>query len=78
MTWGEPMERKYLNVQDAATYLGTSVRFIRRLIAERRIAFHKVGRHVRLAVSDLDEFARAGRVEPITATSVRRDFREVA
>jgi excisionase family DNA binding protein len=78
MTWGEAMERKYLNVQDAATYLGTSVRFIRRLIAERRIAFHKVGRHVRLAVADLDEFARAGRVEPITADGVQRDLRRAA
>jgi excisionase family DNA binding protein len=34
--------------------LGTGERFIRRLIAERRIAFVKVGRHVRLAESVLD------------------------
>jgi hypothetical protein len=35
------------------------------LIAERRIAFHKVGRHVRLSVADLDAFIEAGRVAPI-------------
>lgn len=58
---------KYLTVQEAADYLNTSVRFVRRLIAERRIAFHKVGRHVRLAVADLDAFVEAGRVAPITA-----------
>ncbi|QFU94273.1 helix-turn-helix domain-containing protein [Amycolatopsis sp. YIM 10] len=59
------MEAKYLNVSDAAVYLGTSVRFIRRLIAERRIAFHKFGAHVRLAVDDLETFVEASRVEPI-------------
>ncbi|GAB2988544.1 excisionase family DNA-binding protein [Amycolatopsis acidiphila] len=60
------MEAKYLNVQEAAEYLNTSVRFIRRLIAERRVAFHKVGSHVRLGVEDLEAFVQAGRVEPIT------------
>jgi excisionase family DNA binding protein len=63
---------KYLTVGEAADYLNTSVRFVRRLIAERRIAFHKVGAHVRLAVADLDNFIAAGRVEPITAAHVLR------
>ncbi|PXY38408.1 helix-turn-helix domain-containing protein [Prauserella flavalba] len=72
------MEAKYLNVQQAAEYLNTSVRFIRRLVAERRIAFHKAGAHVRLAVADLEAFMQAGRVEPITRTSVLRDLRGAA
>jgi excisionase family DNA binding protein len=55
----------YLTVEQAAAYLNTSVRFVRRLIAERRIAFHKFGAHVRLAVADLDDFVNAGRVEPV-------------
>lgn len=59
------MNTNYLNVQQAAEYLNTSVRFVRRLIAERRIAFHKIGVHVRLAVDDLESFVQAGRVEPI-------------
>jgi excisionase family DNA binding protein len=57
------MESKYLQVPEAAEYLNTSVRFVRRLIEERRIAFHKVGRHVRLCLADLEAFAEAGRVE---------------
>jgi excisionase family DNA binding protein len=61
---------KYLTVPEAAEHLNTSVRFVRRLIAERRIAFHKVGSHVRIAVTDLDAFVQAGRVEPITRASV--------
>jgi hypothetical protein len=51
---------------------------VRRLIAERRIAFHHVGRHVRLALTDLDEWLTTGRVEPITTVTVCRDLRKVA
>lgn len=65
---------RYLTVKDAAEYLNTSVRFVRRLVSERRIAFHKVGSHVRIAVSDLEEFVQAGRVEPITVRGVRRSL----
>ncbi len=53
-----------LNVDQAAERLGTSPRFIRRLIAERRIAFAKLGKHVRIDSKDLDAFVAAGRVAP--------------
>jgi excisionase family DNA binding protein len=64
----------YLTVVGAAEYLDTSVRFVRRLVAERRIAFHKVGSHVRISVADLEAFVQAGRVEPVTRRSVRRSI----
>ncbi len=54
---------KLLTVQEAADQLGTSVRFVRRLIAERRIAYVRVGRHIRIAEADLARFVAAGRVE---------------
>ena len=54
---------KLLTVNQAAEVLGTSPRFIRRLVAERRIAFTKLGRHVRIHRRDLDALVRAGRVE---------------
>ena len=57
------MER-LLTVDEAAERLGTSARFIRRLIAERRIAYTKLGRHVRIAGRDLDAYVASGRVEP--------------
>jgi excisionase family DNA binding protein len=57
------MTDKLLTVEEAAGRLGTSLRFVRRLIAERRIAYVKVGRHVRIAEADLTEFVAAGRVE---------------
>jgi excisionase family DNA binding protein len=46
--------------------LRTSERFPRRLIAERRIRFTRVGRHVRIPESALREFIAAGLVEPVT------------
>ena len=53
-----------VDVVDAAQRLGTPVRFVRRLIAERRIRFYKVGRYVRLDPADLDAFIAAGQVDP--------------
>ena len=63
---------RLLTVEAAAEQMSTSVRFVRRLIAERRIEFIKVGRHVRIRESTLTEFIQAGRVEPLTGASVRR------
>ena len=44
-----------LTVDDAAAILGTTARFPRRLIAERRIRFVRVGRHVRIPGSEIAE-----------------------
>jgi excisionase family DNA binding protein len=54
-----------LSVEAAAERLDTKPRFIRRLIAERRIEFVRVGRHVRISESVLAQFIEAGRVEPV-------------
>jgi excisionase family DNA binding protein len=61
-----------LTPQEAADRLGTSLRFVRRLVLERRIPFIKVGRHVRIAASDLDAFIAAGRVEAGSVPSSAR------
>ena len=55
-----------LSVGQAAERLGTPVRFVRRLVAERRIPFHRVGRYIRIAETDLNVFLADGRVEPTT------------
>jgi excisionase family DNA binding protein len=52
-----------LTVEEAAARLGTPVRFVRRLVAQRRITFHKLGRYVRISSADLEESITAGRVE---------------
>jgi excisionase family DNA binding protein len=68
MSTGEGMQ--LLTVEQAAERLNTKPRFIRRLIAERRIEFHRVGRHVRISEQALAEFIEAGRV--VRVTSPRR------
>jgi excisionase family DNA binding protein len=58
-----------LTVDQAAERLGTTPRFIRRLIAEKRIAYVKLGGwHVRIEDTVLDEFVDAGRVYPQIGT----------
>jgi excisionase family DNA binding protein len=63
---------RLLTVGQAAELLATSERFPRRLIAERRIRFVRVGRHVRIPESALREFIAAGTVEPVRLTRRRQ------
>jgi excisionase family DNA binding protein len=67
-----------LTVAAAAERMSMSVRFIRRLIAERRIAYVRLGRHVRIAESDIAAYIEAGRVRPLGAADVLQDRRRSA
>ena len=62
-----------LSVEQAAKRLGTTVRFVRRLVSERRIRFYHVGGYVKFDPADVRAFIRQGEVQPIT---VRRTYRE--
>jgi excisionase family DNA binding protein len=55
-----------LSVAQAAERFGTSERFPRRLIAERRIRFVRLGRHVRIPATAVEEFIQEGTVEPLS------------
>jgi excisionase family DNA binding protein len=68
----EPHPDRLLTVGQVAELLGTTERFPRRLIAERRIRFVRIGRHVRIPESALREFIEAGLVEPIAGGTQRR------
>jgi excisionase family DNA binding protein len=61
---GVTIER-HLTVAEVAELLGTTERFPRRLIAERRIRFVRVGRHVRIPESAVCELIAKGSVEPL-------------
>jgi excisionase family DNA binding protein len=69
---------KLLTIEAAAAHIGMSPRYVRRLIAERRILFYRLGRSVRIDPADLAAHVHSGRVEPITRESVWRDLRSVA
>jgi excisionase family DNA binding protein len=56
---------KLLTVRQTAERLGTSDRFPRRLIAERRIRYVKIGTHVRIPESAVDALIAANTVEPL-------------
>lgn len=58
------MNERYLSVVQVAELLGTTVRFPRRLVEERRITYVKVGRHVRIPESAVHAYIAAHTVEP--------------
>lgn len=60
-----------LDVNAAAVKLGVSVRFVRRLVDQRRIPFVKLGKFIRFEPEALDEWVRAQRVEPVVAVGSR-------
>ena len=69
------MTQRLLTVEQTAEHLGTSVRFVRRLIAERRIAFVRMGRPgapVRITEDDVVAFVLSSRVEPAPRRAARR------
>ncbi|HET8662586.1 MAG TPA: helix-turn-helix domain-containing protein [Micromonosporaceae bacterium] len=55
-----------LTVEQAAQRLGTPVRFIRCLVVERRIPYHKVGKYVYLYPDD-DPATNSPSRPPLTA-----------
>ncbi|MGC5053568.1 excisionase family DNA-binding protein [Micromonospora sp. DT48] len=61
------MPERYLTIPEVAARLGTTDRFPRRLIEERRIEFKRFGRHVRIAESVLNAY-----IDSCTVTPVRR------
>ena len=65
------MSEKYLSVKQIAEILGTSERFPRRLIEERRIEFVHVGKHVRIAESVLAAYIAAQTV-PVRVVRISR------
>ncbi|GAA4657403.1 helix-turn-helix domain-containing protein [Streptomyces chumphonensis] len=67
---------RLLTVAEVADRLGTSIRFPRRLVEERRITFVKVGRHVRIPESAVGDYVREHTVAPVACRS-RRRFRAV-
>jgi len=52
-----------LTVAEVAEWLGVARGFVYRLIHQRRIKFVKVGRHVRIAESAVQDFIAAGTVQ---------------
>ena len=52
-----------LNIPQVADRLGIGVRYVRRLVAERRIPFYKVGYLIRFDSQEVESWLRASRVD---------------
>jgi excisionase family DNA binding protein len=52
-------EARLLTVPEVAERLNTGERMARRLIAERRVPTVKIGRHVRVRASDLEQWIQS-------------------
>ena len=65
-----------LTVLEVAGVLNVGERFVRRLVAERRITVVHVGRHIRIPMSAVSAFINAGIVPPLgmpsTSTGAER------
>jgi excisionase family DNA binding protein len=59
------MSRTLLDVDQAAEHLTVTPRFVRTLVAERRVPFLKVGKFVRFDVDDLDAWLDRCKVEAV-------------
>lgn len=55
-----------LNADEAAHRLGVNVRYVRRLVTERRIPYYKVGKFIRFSSIEIDQWLDDRRV-PETA-----------
>ena len=59
---------RLIDINAAAERLGVTPRFIRRLVAERRVPYLKVGKFVRFDPTELDAWLDQHRISP-TRTS---------
>jgi excisionase family DNA binding protein len=59
-----PTDDAPLNIEEAAHRLGVSVRYMRRIVDEKRVRYLKVGRLVRFRGADLEAYLKQAEVEP--------------
>lgn len=67
------MARRMLTIEEAAEYLGTSARHLRRLVSDHALSHYKVGGRVRFSDVDLDEWLDDRRVAG-RGTATRRSL----
>jgi excisionase family DNA binding protein len=63
-----------LDIDDLASWLGVEPGFVRRLIAQRRIPFLKIGKYVRFDPAEIPAWIDGQRVQAETRSSHRRNF----
>lgn len=57
------MTRRLLDIDEAAKHLTVTPRFMRTLVAERRVPFLKIGKFIRFDIDDLNAWLDNCRVD---------------
>jgi excisionase family DNA binding protein len=71
----EQPRRPLITIDEAASILGTSERHMRRLIAERRISYVKVGHLVRFHPVEIESWIEAHAVPAVSETTWQSEAR---
>jgi len=58
-------QRKMLDYQEASKYCGTTPRYLRSLVQQRRIEHYKIGKRIKFSTADLDHFLDACKREAV-------------
>ena len=58
-----------INIKEASQRLGVSVRYMRRMVDEKRVRYLKVGRLIRFRGSDLDAYLKRAEVEAVVTSA---------
>lgn len=64
--------RRMLTIMEAAEYLGTSPRHVRRLVTDHSLSHYKIGGRIRFADVDLDLWLDRRKVEGGAGAATRR------
>ena len=67
MARNEKVARRMLTTEEAAKYLGTTARHVRRLVSDHSLSHYKVGGRVRFADLDLDAWLDGRRFDSRSA-----------
>lgn len=58
-------DKYILTPEEAAEFLGVSLRTIRYWVAQRKVPYFHLGRFIRFKPTDLTAFLESGRVDPL-------------
>lgn len=72
------MGEELLTGEQVAALLKTTPRFVRRIVADRRIEYVKVGRLVRFEAAAVTDYINRNRVVPLSRADLRRQIRRAA
>jgi excisionase family DNA binding protein len=67
-------EDELITTDELATVLRVSTRFVRRLVAERRIEFVKTGRATKFTPAAVHDYIQRNTVRPMTRAELRRSL----